>query len=390
MSNLRWSPYLLLSGDKATHTLSLHFGGTEHRKLLLILGKGFDVRMNYVLNKIKELPADINLDCLLICFNDGSDLEDSKHKQYVDSNIEELRRLVPESNIREKNINIWKEEGNRRRRVGDRDAAYLIKDFHELAGYTDIIIDISALPRSIYFSLIGKVLSIIDNRPVESNAPNLIVCVAENPSIDSNINDEGLDKDVSFLMGFMGGIKPSPAERTEPLIWLPLLGEGKKSHMQIASEGLVPDEICPIFPYPSKVSHRPDKLLIDYNKLLFDELRIEPQNIMYAPERNPFEVYKILVNTIKNYSKSLKELNGCRVAISAFSSKLLSIGTLLAAYQINNVEGDVRVGLTTVDSQGYSLEKGFNFEQTSLSSELFVIWLTGEPYEEDEQTIGKH
>jgi hypothetical protein len=116
--------------------------------------------------------------------------------------------------------------------------------------------------------------------------------------------------------------------------------------------------------------------------LLFDELRIEGQNLMYVPEQNPFEVYRSLCSAIINYNESLKILNGCKAAISTFSSKLLSIGALLAAYELTycNESDKIGVGLLNIDSQGYRIDDEELLTILKNESELFLTWLTGEPY----------
>jgi len=380
MGKLRWNPYLLSSTEKAVQLLNTHFGDEKPRKVLLIMAKGFDIRMNFVLKQLLDLEKPIDLSCKLICFDEGSGSTSHQYKKYVDENFLELEKLLDSSKIELAPIKLWKEEGNRKRRIGDREASGIIKSFDDIKDYTDIIVDISALPRGIYFSLTGKILTLIDNKPEESPLINLMVMVAENAALDACIKEQGLDQESKPLMGFMGGIK-SKNEREEPLIWLPILGEDKKRHIEKTNDDLEPDEVCPLFPFPAKDPRRPDSLLINYHDLLLDKLNIEPQNIMYVPEQNPFEAYKIIVNTIKNYTKSMSVLNKCRAALSTFSSKLLSIGTLLAAYEINNSEGQKIVGVVNIDSQGYTLENEESFDELNKSSELFVIWLTGDPYE---------
>jgi hypothetical protein len=241
-------------------------------------------------------------------------------------------------------------------------------------------VDISALPRGIYFSLIGKILHIIDSKPQNSECINFVIAAAENAKIDATIKENTIDTEGKFLVGFMGGVK-SQAEREESLIWLPIMGEDKEPHITVANAELEPTEVCPIFPFPAKDPRRPDALLIKYHKLLFDNLKVEPQNIMYVPEQNPFEAYKILVKAINNYNGSLKILRGCRAALSTFSSKLLSIGTLMAAYQINIVDQKDIIGVMNVDARGYEIEDINKWEEYNKSSELFLIWLTGNPYE---------
>lgn len=377
-NNLRWDPYFITSCSTAEDLLKAHFNGGK--RLLFIMGKGFDVRMNFVLRKVMELCPDVKMDCWLICFNEGEDSSSHEYIEYVNKNMEELRKLMTGKTIEEKNINLWKEDGSRKRRIGDREAASLLSNYHDIKPYSDIFVDISALPRGIYFSLIGKILHVIDMKPSDAKSINFVVTAAENARIDASIKENTIDTEGKFLVGFMGGVK-SQSEREESLIWLPIMGEDKEPHIGVAFGELEPTEVCPIFPFPAKDPRRPDALLIKYHKLLFDQLKVEPQNIMYVPEQNPFEAYKVLVKTVRNYYRSLTILRGCRAAFSTFSSKLLSIGTLLAAYQINIVDKEDIIGVMNVDARGYHIENIVQWDEFNHDSELFLIWLTGDPYE---------
>jgi hypothetical protein len=375
MSKFRWNPYAFLEDNELDAMFEKHFDSNS--KILLILGKGFDVRMNIFLKRLVDQKGNQNITCLLVNFDEGRHSSSHQYKHLVDENQAELETLIPKSQITNFAIQLWKQTGRKSRRVGDRKAANIIDEI-SVENYSDIIVDISALPRGVYFSLLGKLLTYIDRLPKGTIVPNLMVAVAENPELDMNIQEEGVDDDLNFLHGFGGEIDLSSSEGTAPLIWLPILGEDKLLHLQKAYSHLKPGEICPILPFPSRDPRRPDSLTMTYHELLFDELRIEPQNIMYVPEQNPFEAYKILYNTIENYNISLKTLNGCKAVLSTFSSKLLSIGTLLAAYELK--EKDIGVGVLNVDSHGYKINPSADLKRLKLESKLFVTWLTGKPY----------
>lgn len=378
MNNLRWDPYLLASSLNAERLMKDHFQG--EKRLLFLLAKGFDVRMNFVLKKLRGICPELAVECWLVCFDEGEDSSSHKYASHVEKNLAEFKSIMQGGHYQEKFINLWKEEGNRKRRIGDREAASILNSYEDIKEFTDIIVDISALPRGIYFSLIGKILHIIDAKPPNTSSINFVVAAAENAKIDATIKEHTIDTEGKFLVGFMGGVKSQP-EREESLIWLPIMGEDKESHISVAFGELEPTEVCPIFPFPAKDPRRPDALLIRYHKLLFDRLKVEPQNIMYVPEQNPFEAYKILVKAIRNYNNSLQILRGCRAALSTFSSKLLSIGTLMAAYQVNIVDGQDIIGVMNVDARGYEIGKIEEWEEYNKGSELFLIWLTGDPYE---------
>jgi hypothetical protein len=378
MIEMRWDPSVLIQGQQTPTFWKSHFSN-ENRKLLFVLGKGFDVRMNMALKSLLENAPNVNIECWVIEFEEGDGSSSNKYLKYVAQNETELKEILGERALTSKKIALWstKTKG-KKQRIGDRQAANLLTDYAQISGYTDIIVDISALPRGVYFSLVGKFLTFID---LNSNQeiPNFFIVVSENANIDSKIKERGIDEDVGYLRGF-GGTLELASEAEEPVIWFPILGEDKFEHLDKAHNQIRPNEICPVLPFPSKDPRRSDQLIKTYHQLLFDRLSIEPQNLMYVPERNPFEAYIRLTKAIHNYHSSLQSLGGCKAVISTFSSKLLSIGTLLCAYELI---GKIGVGVLNVDSQGYEIDDFEEMKKLKEDSELFVIWLTGEPYSEN-------
>lgn len=374
MDNLRWDSYVLIPNDKIDGFWESHFG-IQHasRKTLFILGKGFDVRMNYVLNSFLRSCPNCQLECLLVEYFEGNNSPSLKYESSVCANMQQIVDLLKLSNKKTYEslvINLFNES----RRIGDRDISSKIFNY-DISPYSDIIVDISSLPRGIYFSLIGTLLKKID-LDESLKGKNLFVTVAENTQIDRRINEEGLDERIKWIHGFGGKLEIESTQK--PLIFFPLLGEKRINDLKKIYTHLNPQEMCPILPFPSKDPRRADSLIIDYHKVLFDELRTERQNIMYVHEQNPFEVYRTLSNAITNYNKSLEVLGGCNVAITAFSSKLLTIGVLLTAYEKG--EG---TGVYNLDSQGYSIENNDIDILNNLNShnEIFLMWLNGEAYE---------
>lgn len=378
MTKKRWNPYVLLHNDKVSDLWRTQFSSTN-KKALYILGQGFDVRMNIgVANLIENCPT-INADFWIINYDEGKDSSSHAYQDLIDENVAELNALLKDRNVVQKSIKLWASNGRKKRRIGDREASDLISDFSVISQYTDIIVDISAIPRGVYFSLIGKLLALIDKH--SNGLINLFVCVAEQAEIDKKTQENATDEDIHYLHGFGGEIELA-GELEKPLIWFPILGENKIPHVNKAYEKITEAksriyEICPTIPFPSKNPRRSDEILIEFHELLFDILVIEPQNIMYVSEQNPFEAYIQLSDAVNNYKDSLKVLSGCKAALSTFSSKLLSIGTLLTAYEdIDNI------GILNVDSQGYVINDKNEVRKLKSESELFVTWLTGEPYNE--------
>lgn len=352
-----------------------HFSN-EH-KVLFILGKGFDIRMNLTISRLLTQCPDINITFLMIDFDEGKNSTSKKYQEFIDANMLEFKNLIGVRDLIIKKIKIWSKTGKGRRIIGDRKAADIFIDYADIKCYSDIIIDISALPRGVYFSLVGKVLSLLDSQL--NNSQNLFLTVAENAKIDSQIQETATDDDLAYLHGFGGEIELE-SEKDKPLIWFPILGEEKSSHILRGADKIAEDknrlyEICPVLPFPSKDPRRSDSLLIEYHSLLFDTLDIESQNIMYITERDPFQAYIQLSKAINNYKNSLSIINGCKITISTFSSKLLSIGSLLVAYENQDF-----VGIMNVNSGGYHILDQNKIKNLKNQSELFVTWLTGIPY----------
>ncbi|MGD0756599.1 MAG: hypothetical protein ABR927_16235 [Bacteroidales bacterium] len=378
-NKFRWDSYVLFKNSKEINAFWCeHYRDNSH-KTLFILGKGFDIRMNLGIKNLLE-NNQIQVKTLLVEFDEGRSSASHDYEKYVEKNTLELESLSS-LNIEKREITLWKGSGRKKRRIGDREAAdNIIMSYDEINEYSDIILDISALPRGIYFSLIGKILLLIDNHKSNGNElHNFFIVTSENAKIDSMTQEEVLDEDLNYTHGFGGGLDLTSEV---PIIWFPILGENKTAQILNANKKINPREICPLLPFPSKDPRRSDQLIIEYHRLLFDELRIEGQNLMYVPEQNPFEVYRSLCSAIINYNESLKILNGCKAAISTFSSKLLSIGALLAAYELTycNESDKIGVGLLNIDSQGYRIDDEELLTILKNESELFLTWLTGEPY----------
>jgi len=383
MNNLRWQHSVLMRNNEVPEFWKQHF--TSSSKLLFVLGKGFDPRMTLGIENILSEVPEVKLECLLIEFDEGRNSPSTRYKDLVTSNNDKLTKLV--NNITHKKISAWSKKGGKKMRVGDRQAAQLIFEILPEHDYTDIIVDISALPRSIYFAIIGKMLAIIDDDIADKKkSPNFFVMAAENVNIDYQIVEEELDDDLGYQHGFASTLDSVADDR--PVIWLPLLGERKAAQLERAYQFISPSEVCPILPFPSKDPRRSDNIFIEHQETLFDVLKTEAQNIMYVPEQNPFEVYKKLISTIDNYHNSLSVLKGSKAVLSTFCSKLLSIGALLAAYELTYPHNPVAVGdrldvgVLHVDSQGYNIDDPAALQAMRDKSELFVIWLTGTPYDD--------
>lgn len=147
----------------------------------------------------------------------------------------------------------------------------------------------------------------------------------------------------------------SEVDQNVPKVWFPVLGEGSRAKLEKFYELIEPDEICPILPFPSKNPRRSDDILKEYRQLLFDVWNIEIRNIIYADEQNPFQVYRHICNAVLRYNNALNPLRGAKYTVSAVSSKLLSLGALLAVYNLKEI--GFNIGLANVDVYGYTFKE---------------------------------
>lgn len=343
----------------------------KERNILFILGLGFDPRMCRGLKAILSSGERGKRQCALIEYDEGINSPSMQYSDLIDANRNELNVLMQDyGDILSHKLQMWSDDG---RRIGARRASEIIEPAM-LNGFTDIVIDISSMPRGIYFPIISKVLYCLDNNGADTS-PNLHVLIFEDTQLDEIIQEEGIDENATYLHGFSSDLERE-ATSSVPTIWIPVLGGGKEAQLIRIYDHIKPDEISPVFPSPSTNPRRADNLILEYRELLFDRLRVEPQNIIYASERNSFEAYRQIYRAIIRYRDALDVLGGCKIVVSAVSSKLLSIGALLAAYEAK--KAGYMIGISHVESFGYRMTN--NIQYAPNSGELFSLWLSGECY----------
>ena len=372
-SKSRWEQYIIFK-DNEFDAFWEEYLKESDRDVLFIIGLGFAPRMCAGIKAILNAGGSGKRECILIEFDEGEHSPSKRYNNRVINNKTILDNLLNgRGSYDTVSITMWSDDG---RRIGARRASEVINGKSILSEYTDVVVDISALPRGIYFPLLTKLLYEHDNLKDRKQKVNLHVIVAEDVGIDKIIQEEGIDETASYLHGFSSALERE-ATSGIPIVWIPVLGEGKEIQLVRIYDHVKPDEICPLLPSPSRNPRRGDDLILEYRELLFDRLRVEPQNIIYSCEHNPFETYRQIYRTIQRYHDALQPLRGCKIVISAISSKLLSIGALLAAYEAKSA--GYMVGIAHIESYGYVMKEDELPEDTE---EMYSIWLAGECYHE--------
>jgi len=377
-TDLRWRNYLLRRGNDATGMWRALFGERE-RNVLYALGLGFDERMCLGLEALLGAGGAGKRDIRLLTFEEGPESASQALAPSRATNETRLQDIVTRAGcgFEQRSIKLVSDDG---RRIGGRSIAREFAGQTEFHAYTDVVVDISALPRGLYFPLLAKLLSVFDQPSNDGIVRNLHVVVAHSPVLDASIRDEGIDENATFLHGFSAAEFEREATREQPRVWLPVIGRGQRVQLDRILALVAPDEICPVLPSPAQNPREVDDLVLEYRDLLFDQLRVEPRNIIYASEYNPFEVYRQIVRSVRHYKSALTPLSGCKAVVSAMSSKLSSLGALLAAYELRSGSGDdhVDVGVAHVESQGYTLDRPGDVPPAT----LYDLWLAGECYAE--------
>lgn len=372
---LRWRDYFLREGEHFDKFWQ-PFLNERKRDVLFVLGHGFDARMCDGLERMLSLGGEGARDVALLAFHEGPDSHSNSYADQRKVNGERLEKLVQgRGNIGHRTITMFSDEG---RRIGARKIVEEFRSSAEFRSYTDVVVDISALPRGLYMPLLAKLLALFDVVQKDGEDRNLHVIVSHSPATDGSIIEEGLEDSASYLFGFAAAALESDSTSSQPKIWIPVLGKRQKLQLEKIHSLVSPDEICPLLPSPSQDPREGDALVIEYRDMLFDQLRVEPRNIIYAAESNPFEVYRQLMRSILHYQQALNPLGGCKVALSAMSSKLASIGVLLAAYELGRRDPKVVVGVAHVESQGYRVDQEAAGPMPTPT--LFTMWLSGECY----------
>ncbi|MBY2941880.1 cell division protein ZapE [Rhizobium leguminosarum] len=367
---MRWDPYSLTRDDEFDTFWKAHV--TERpRKLLLILGRGFDVRALATASRLKSAGAVLQI--WLLAFDNGLADSPLRAKLTLD-NYNGLVALFGEAAIKRIGIKIGGPAGSA---ATSRNTQAAIKGAGSCSGFDDVVIDISAMPRMVALTAVAQILYNLDQM-AKTGGPNvnLHVTTAESVAADLGAQGGSLSDAVTLVAGFSGQLTAQGTENW-PRVWFPVLGERQHERLDLIRTEVDPDEICPVIPFPTRNARRGDEIVNEHRAILFDEFQIEPKNVLLACEYNPFEAYKQLFQAMDRYRRALNKLGGCKAFVSPVSSKLLSIGVLLACYdhKYGQISGPpLDVGIPYVETAVY----GDPDQGTEPEFELYSMWIRGE------------
>lgn len=377
---LRWENYFMKSNGNF-ETFWKSYQEKAKPDILYIMGMGFDPRTNLGIESIYGTKTTQRRDSILLRYYRTAEEKDTQPTQPVQEHIDRLSTFLQNNGFPApiiKDVILRSEED---KSIASINATYIIPDFSIFEKYSDIVIDISAMPRGIFIPLINKCLDLVDQYNISNEVKkNLHVIAAENAILDSFIEDRGTDEAATYIHGFR--IKEIGKTDDQKEVWIPILGENQTNQFDKIKLELNPVEICPILPFPSDDLRRGDKLIIEYQERLLNDSNVELRNFVYADESNPFQAYRLLNKTIQRYYESFELLSGSKIILSALSSKLLTVGAFMAAYE-KKKEG-LNIGIMHVESLRHELKPEYEDQKIEIAkhNKLFEIWLAGTPYYE--------
>lgn len=349
-----WDDYVLLKDEECIDYFNKR--KKENQKTLFIMGAGFDTRM---CDGIKLLFGSVdNMDLWLIKYGEASNSASLKYEENVNVNLKYLSKIIKSQQYIEKHIDMWEnKDGIERAVAGPRTVKLVNECREEIDEYDSIIIDISALPQNIFFILLDKIIDIY------KDDKQIYILASENYKVDKTITPVGIEENAHYFIGY-GAASSKP--ESVPIVWIPVMGECTENQLKKFYEYIIQNaenaETCPVVPFPSINVRRADEILFKFKKILFDSWGIEKGNIIYASETNPFQVYRRICETSEHYSQVLLPLNNginekksCRFVFTAVTSKLMAIGTFLAAYNLKK-EGYI-VNIAGLNNRGYVIEQ---------------------------------
>jgi hypothetical protein len=366
MTTGRWSDYVLVKDEAFVEHWRDRF--EDGAVLTLILGHGFDPRMCMALRALRPVAPKGRLRILKVVLGDRH-RPDADILAFARRNAEEFASLTSGLDVAEIELRGTSLEDRAR------SAAGAFTRFDAPIDGTDILVDVSAMPRPVFFPLIAKLLYLCDDDGAA--APNLHVVAGNSAWLDELMVTEGIAEDATWLFPFGGTFSVEATEHV-PRIWLPTLGEDTGMKLRRISNLVDPAEICPVLPFPSRDPRRADRLFEAYGEELFDRLRSDSGTVVHAAEANPFQVYRSLYRTAIYYDQTLKPLGGCKIAFSALSSKLAAIGVLLAAYELQAEE--LEIGVADIDAQGHRLSRPVSADEVEAGTSIVGLSLSGDSY----------
>ncbi len=363
----QWDPCVSHRGAEAAEFLSTLFS-EGHRKALIIAGAGFDPRSARVTVALSSVMGD-RLQAVLL--REKRNAPPAALLERAEINQRELQAAVPNHTV--ETLDIFAADGAV---IGGREAVATVRRLGISAALTDIVVDLSALSIGVSFPIVRYVRDFLR---VKKRSTNLHIFVTDEPDTDASIVSMPSDK-VEPVHGFKGEFgldQKADAAR----LWLPQVVHGRRTTLQRIHSYVRPHDVCPILPFPASHPRRPDELIEEYAEEFESRWSVDAQNIVYADERNPLDLYRTILSIDDARQRVFEGIGGSMTVLSPLGAKVLSIGALMAA-----LERDFPI--LYVEALSYSA--GGELFTAADRGDLVHVWVEGEAYvvEEGKEVAG--
>jgi hypothetical protein len=353
---IRWQPCVNHRPDEIEEFVSGYFGGAVGR-ILLIAGAGFDPRAKSVADLLrthcKQLPDGVfikeerpNPDPVLVA--------------RADSNLESLVPCVDKSWIFR--IDVFASDGAV---VGGRTVLRELAAV-DLALYSDVVIDSSALSIGISFPLVKYVLE-----QGTTNCQNVHLFACDIPTLDRAIQPQLADR-ATNIHGFRK-VNELYSAATAAKLWLPQLAPSCGLALQRIFDEVQPNDTCPVLPFPSEDPKLSDRLLAEYLPELENTWSVDAGSLIFADENDPLGLYRTILRIDDERALAFEALGSSLLILSPLGSKMLAIGALMAAL-------DRDLPVYYVEARGYEVDWKATPTMGTHSPAIRHVWLSGEVY----------
>lgn len=387
--NMLWEQYVFRRGE-GVHKLWEKIHAKRSLRIIYIAGRGFDVRAQKVMNEyvgsLIASGANVESAELALVGFAGYELSDEMKELTEENAIELEKNFSALGTTRQFTIGASDPEDGVTATNALRESVSSILD--HIDGKTDIVLDVSSLPRVAYLAILMSILSrLIKDRnapdkaeALYANGVNFQVLVAEDAELDGHIKAEDPSNELVQMPGFTAGFHLESAIDW-PLVWFPILGENRVNQLaKVLSSSGIPDEaeICPVVPHPSKNPRRADNLLVEYEDTLFKNGMTPTSNIVYVHESNPFEAYRQLLGAMTRFQRSMNVLGRCRLVVTPLSSKLVTVGAGLACFEMGSSSNDHLLAIPLAEPKRYIALPAVVKKS---KPEISVLLLTGDAFQ---------
>lgn len=355
-----WDPCVIHRGDDFRKFVQQHF--VDPRKILFIGGAGFDPRSTLIL-KLLTSGCEVPVHALLVV--EDRPPADSGLLRRAEQNMAALSDMA--TTFQRLDVSIFATD---LAPIGGQQIVEQLSRV-DIGSFTDVMIDLSALSVGISFPTVKYLWQMASS--VEATT-NVHLSVVDAPSVDHRIESIASDRP-STIHGFKGGFGLEDNRRAVRL-WMPQLMAGKKSILRQIHSQVQPHDVLPVVPFPSRRPRLGDELLEEYYELFESEWSVDVRNVVHAEERNPLDLYRTILRIAEMREAVFRDLGGTLTILSPTGTKVLAIGTLMAA-----LDRDFPVVYVEASSYEADLSTTSN-EQIAADADVVHIFLAGEAYEQ--------